>query len=44
MLTRKNVCIECKSKVDSLFLEFGGVGNVRLKRCESCGSVADMNR
>lgn len=40
VLTHKNVCIECGQCIDSLYFEFGE-GNVTLKRCENCGSVAD---
>jgi len=34
------VCVECGVTLDSLYVEFSE-GNIRLTRCEKCGSVAD---
>lgn len=37
----KFVCIECSTPIDSLYMEFTGLGNTRLTRCSNCGEVAD---
>ena len=37
----KFICIECSAPIDSLYVEFTGLGNIRLTRCPACGDVAD---
>ena len=34
------ICVECGEEVHSLYVEFSA-GNIRLTRCEQCGSVSD---